>query len=139
MKFRRRSILQALAASALVGSSNAIGQDLDTRIPVARPDTYADIRDGKDWKNPFLTFMPYGIAVRSDALPEGRVTVPLEELRGVLAALPTGAWPYGRVVVASDSSILGSLSDLEPIRRNREAALEVLEALGVRVDLWASP
>jgi hypothetical protein len=50
--------------------------------------------------------------------------------------LPTSAWPYGRVVVASDVGLRqAGFSDGPAINRNRHAAVEILAGLSVDV-VW---
>lgn len=123
------------ASTATVQSSQA----LNPRIPVAIRAMYDDIRDGRDWLNPKITIRAEGVAVESSGLAGTRRTVPVEELRVLLASLPVTAWPYGRVIMASDTGLRqGDGSDDEAIRRNHEAAQEVLDELDVRVEWWPS-
>lgn len=106
----------------------AFAQGLDARIPAAQLDAYREIRDARRWRNPWLVFRPSGIEVVSTAIPDGRIIVPVEQLRAVLVELPISTWPYGRVVAGSDIGIIG---DPEPIRQNREAAEAILDALDI--------
>jgi hypothetical protein len=132
----------SLLAITIAASCGPVGQgqrELDSRIPPLARAMYEDIRDGKDWLNPKITIRAEGVEVESSAIPEGRRTVPVSELHDLLVALPTTAWPYGRVVVASDIGIRrGDRSDDGPIRRNHEAAQEILDGLAVRVEWWPS-
>ncbi len=112
---------------------------LDPRIPAADPAKYRSIRDAKDWLNPFLIVHGNGVWAISQAIPSGRKFVSTHELRRMLVGLPVGAWPYGRVVAASDAGIrAGDGSDDEPIKRNHETVQDILKGLGVRVEWWPS-
>lgn len=112
-------------------------QRLDPRIQAADRTKYKDIRDAKDWLNPKMLVAADGIQVVSSALPGGRKTVTSDELRRVLIDLPLTAWPYGRVVLASDPSVRrADLSDDEAIRRNHDSVETILKALDVVGDWW---
>jgi hypothetical protein len=72
----------------------------------------------------------------------GRKTVPNTELRALLVSLPVSAWPYGRVVVASDLGLRAvNGSDDQPIKRNHDAAEQILKAdlSGDQVHLLVPP
>jgi hypothetical protein len=112
---------------------------LNPRIPAAIHASYQDIRDAQEWLNPKITIRAEGIEVESAGIPNGRKTVPADEFRNLLISLPVRAWPYGRVVLASDiGPRRADRSDDEPIRRNHEAAEKILEALDVKIDWWPS-
>jgi hypothetical protein len=134
----RSGILLAVVACSSVGWSDVHPQDLDRRIGAPQIEKYRAVRDAREWKNPMVVIRPDSIEVVSEALANGRVTVPVEELRAVLIRLPLSAWPYGRVVGAQDASIIGSRSDLEPIARNHLTAEDLLQGLGVAVWWWPS-
>ena len=85
--------------------SKAPREQLDPRIPAADPAKYSAIRDAKDWLNPKLIVHGNSVWVISEAIPSGRKLVSTDELRRMLVGLPVGAWPYGRVVEASDAGI----------------------------------
>lgn len=85
-----------------------------------------------------MIVIPQGVEVRTSALAGGKTTVRVDELRRVLVGLPVSAWPYGRVVLGTDTGLLGSLDDLVPIRRNHDEAARVLKTLGIEVDWWPS-
>jgi hypothetical protein len=111
---------------------------LDSRIPVADRAKYRSIRDAKDWLNPKLIMLPDGIQVIAAGI-DGRKVVAPEDLRETLLKLPVDAWPYGRVVGASDASIrTGVRRDDERIKRNHDAAEKILKALRVEADWWPS-
>jgi hypothetical protein len=112
---------------------------LDSRIPAADSSQYREIRDAKEWKNPKVTILPTGIEVESEALPSGRKTVGISELRALLIGLPVSAWPYGRVVLATDIGILAAVSrDEAAIRANHQRADAILRQLRIEVEWWPS-
>jgi hypothetical protein len=89
--------------------------------------------------NPIITIRAEGIEVDSRAIPSGRKTVASDQLRTLLLSLPVSAWPYGRVVIASDIGLRQvDRSDEAPIKRNHEVVERVLNALHVEVDWWPS-
>ena len=112
---------------------------MDPRIPAPIAAKYKDIRDAKDWLNPILIIRAEGVEVRSRGLPTGQKTVPLVELRALIIGLPVADWPYGRIVLAQDSSLRqADRSDDQPIKQNHDAGERILKALGVTVDWWPS-
>ena len=60
-----------------------------------------------------------------------------QEVIAYLEKLPSVAWPYGLVVAVSENGVRARGDDA-PIRRNREELVRLLEAAGVRVELWPS-
>jgi hypothetical protein len=54
-----------------------------------------------------------------------------------LEKLPSRAWPYGLVVAVQENGVRAPGDD-EPIRRNKEELVRLLEAAGVKVELWPS-
>jgi hypothetical protein len=76
----------------------AQARHLDPRIGAAKPRMYQSIRDGQDWRNPYLVIRPEGVEVVTKGLPTGD-TVAVGDLERTLIELPLSAWPYGRVVV----------------------------------------
>lgn len=112
---------------------------LNPKIPPAIAAKYKGIRDARDWRNPMVIVRAEGIELVSTAIPNGRKTVPLSELRDLLISLPVSAWPYGRVVLASDLGLRrGDRSDDAPIERNHAAAEKILKGLDIVVDWWPS-
>lgn len=63
--------------------------------------------------------------------------ISLEELPQALTALPKTTWPYGRVITVEDAPAR-SWRDRVQIRRNEEAALKVLDDMGVVAYEWPS-
>ena len=139
VKFHGVTLPVAIAVFGSLGADELKAQELDRRIPAAIVDAYEEIRDAQEWRNPAVVIRREGIEVVSDAILGGRVTVTADSLSRVLAELPVGAWPYGRVVIATDIGIRdGNGSDEEPIRRNHEAAQVILGDLNIEVNWWAS-
>lgn len=142
-----RSFL-ALATAAAVGSFASTGarasspqtrDGMDSRIPAPIPAKYKDIRDAKHWLNPIVTIRAEGIEMVSQHLPNGRKTVPVAALRDLVIGLPVAAWPYGRVVLASEIGIRrGDGNDDQAIKQNHDAADRILKALDITVDWWPS-
>jgi hypothetical protein len=120
-------------------SAKLESQCLDARIPAAIHAKYKNIRDAKDWRNPKFTIRDDGVEVVSGAVRGGRKIVQSGELRGFLVGLPVKAWPYGRVVLASDTGLReADRRDENSIRENRVRTETILKALGIEVDWWPS-
>ena len=132
----RLGIPIAASVCLLFGPTVLRAQDLDPRIAAPRVETYRAIRDAREWQNPYLVVHAASIEVVASGIPNGRITVPVDELRAVLVRLPVSAWPYGRVVGLQNASIISGITDLDPIARNRRAAEEVLEALDITASWW---
>ena len=62
----------------------------------------------------------------------------LSDLPDALTALPTQAWPYGRVVAVAEAPTQNKTVRPE-IRRKVEATILTLNDLGIVVDEWAGP
>ena len=60
-----------------------------------------------------------------------------QEVIAYLEKLPSVAWPYGLVIAVSENGVRAPGDDVL-IRRNREELVRLLEAAGVRVELWPS-
>ncbi len=102
------------------------------QIPPADPQKYADMRDLKNWRNPYLIIKPNGVALLDVANHEEHL-LKTEELPEALADLPPSAWPYGRIVVVSDPGA-GSPNDLVPIRKNRGIVAGTLESMHILIN-----
>jgi hypothetical protein len=111
---------------------------LSPKIPPPDPRKYVDIRDGKDWRNPFLAINRDGVSLMVKAVSVNEwKEVPLEKLADTLIALPTEAWPYGRVIGVMESGVR-SLNDDESIKRNKAETEKILKSLGLTVNWWPS-
>ncbi len=125
------------------------------QIPLPTKSLYIDIHDPAAWDNPFLSVGPDTISLRillPDANPtpagQGDMLRPkaarrqqLElrpsDLDKAIAAIPAGAWPYGRVIAVAESPSAAP-KDRPRVRRNVEAAIKQLNDLGVVVEEWPS-
>jgi hypothetical protein len=109
---------------------------LSSRIPKPDPNKYQVIRDGKDWRNPYLVVRPEGIEIYRITPPAQGV--PVESVLDILKHLPDSAWPYGLVVVVSDVGVLSSRKDVPRINANRSKLMKTLKRQGIAVELWPS-
>lgn len=109
---------------------------LDSRIPAPAPSIYKDVRDARDWRNPYLVVGASSIDLKATGISATK-TIALDELAKALIALPAGSWPYGRVIAAQGNSI-GSGSDFELINENKKMVEQVCQSPGVAVDWWLS-
>lgn len=125
------------------------------QVPVPTKSLYIDIHDPSQWANPFLSVGSDVINLRilmGDANPSSvgqgtllrpvsarRQELPLRpsDLGKAVAAIPAGAWPYGRVVALAESSAADP-KERAMVRRNVEAAIKQLNDLGVVVEEWPS-
>lgn len=123
------------------------------QIPLPTKSLYIDIHEPSAWENPFLAVGPDMITLRilqPDANPnpagEGNLLRPkaarVEELQlspgdlgKAIAAIPAGAWHYGRVIAVAESSTAAP-KDRPKVRRNVETAIQQLNDLGVVVEEW---
>jgi hypothetical protein len=111
-----------------------IKERIPARISPADPGKYRNVQDASDWNNPFLVITSDGFNLRFHG---GQMHGPLSTLAQTVVGLPDSAWPYGRVVAASESG-LQSIHGSGLIKRNREEANKILKELGVTVDWWPS-
>jgi hypothetical protein len=125
------------------------------QIPLPTKSLYIDIHDPSQWANPFLAVGADTVTLRivnADANPspvgQGTLLRPaaarrqelelrLSDLGTAVAAIPSGAWPYGRVIAVAESASVES-KDRPRVRRNLEAVIRQLNDLGVVVEEWPS-
>jgi len=125
------------------------------QIPLPTKSLYIDIHDPTQWANPFLVVGADTIALRvilADANPspvgQGTLLRPvaarrqqlelhLSDLDAAVAAIPAGAWSYGRVIAVAESTS-SAPKDRPRVRRNLEAVIRQLNDLGVVVEEWPS-
>jgi hypothetical protein len=125
------------------------------QIALPTKSLYIDIHDPAQWVNPFLSVGADTIGLRiimSDANPspvgQGTMLRPvaarrqelelrLSDLNSAVAAIPEGAWPYGRVIAVAESPSAAA-KDRPRVRRNVEAVIRQLNDLGVVVEEWPS-
>jgi hypothetical protein len=142
--------VSAFAASqqrAMVASAH---QQLNL-IPPPSKNLYMAVHSLSEWQNPYLTIQPDMVTVHvllADANPStfdaGGVLRPVgarrqdlevrvEDLPAALDAIPATSWPYGRVLAVEEAHNIPA-AGLPPVRRNMEAAIQILNDLGVVVD-----
>ena len=120
-------------ASVGLASARPVREPLQKRIPKPNPAKYREVRDAKDWKNPYLIVHPAGVEIVGATSTEPGVAI--ESIGAALERLPRSAWPYGLVVAVQDVSVQAT-GDAPRIRANREKLLQILKQLGVAVDFW---
>lgn len=121
-------------------------------IPLPTKSMYADVHETSDWANPYLSVGANTISLRitlADANPsnvgEGTMLRPSAarrqelqlrpaELAKAVAAIPTSAWRYGRVIAIAESA--AAPRDRPLVRRNLEAAIQQLNDMGIVVEEW---
>ena len=112
---------------------------LKVRIPPAKHNVYDVIRDGREWKNPYLIVSEDGIEVRKTGDDYTARIVPVAEVIDFLENLPKAAWPYGLIVAVQDNGICCRYSDGDARKRdNRLDLLGRLKREGIPVSLWPS-
>ncbi len=125
------------------------------QVPLPTKSLYIDIHEPSQWVNPFLSVGSDVITLRvlmADANPssvgQGTLLRPVAarrqelqlrppDLEKAVAAIPAGAWPYGRVIALAESSTAAP-KERPLVRRNVEAAIKQLNDLGVVVEEWPS-
>jgi hypothetical protein len=123
------------------------------QIPPPSKNRYLSVHTKEAYGNPFLVVHPQTMTVTilyRDQDPNGfngggllrpakarkqEVDVRPADLPEALASLSPDVWPYGRVV-AIEESPTAPKAERVAIRRNVEAAIQVLNDLGVVVDEW---
>ena len=128
-----RILLFLLAISSCISAQSKV--PLRQRVPEADPSKYRQVRDGKEWKNPYLVVRRDGLEIIGFTSAEP--AIPLDSIGAELERLPASAWPYGLVVAVQDVSI-GSAADWPHVHSNRAKLLEILKKLGVKAELWPS-
>lgn len=124
-----------LTAISLLLLSCAEVPRLDSSIGAPKTESYVDVRDARDWRNPFLVVAREGVRLKLQGQPDRLVTV--SDLNQTLASLPVSFWPYGRVVAISEIS-LRSPDDDRAIAEHLTRTLEVLRAMGIMANRWPS-
>jgi len=141
MKYLRRSIL-AVAIALLASCAKppeapeepaASAEVRIQQIPPADPQKYADVRDMKTWRNPYLIVRVDGVGLLDVRNNEQQIVDP-DKLPEALARLPMSAWPYGRVVAIQEISAASSEEDKAKLRKNRALAAGALESMKVLIN-----
>ncbi|MGB6744045.1 MAG: hypothetical protein WBE38_10315 [Terracidiphilus sp.] len=125
------------------------------QIPLPTKSLYVDVHEPSQWTNPFLSVGPdtinlrilmadanpstvgQGTLLRTEAARRQELELRPEDLANAIAAIPPGAWRYGRVIAIAESP-LAAPADRPKVRRNVEAAIKQLNDLGVVVEEWPS-
>jgi hypothetical protein len=101
-------------------------------IPAADPTKYPPFSNMSGWKNPYLIVRDDGIGFLDLANREIHLLKP-EEVQAELVALPSSAWPYGRVVLVTEAVPKApSEQTKEDVRKNRALLLGTLKELDVQ-------
>ena len=144
---------QKQKAQVLMKKENSARDEID-QIPPPSKVRYLSVHSADGWANPFLTIHRDTIEMRI-IFPESTgsqfdggssmlhpaaarkqvVDVRLADLPDALSAIPAFAWPYGRVVAVQESAA-AARQDRAQVRRTEEAAMQMLNDLGVVVDEW---
>lgn len=123
------------------------------QIPLPTKSLYVDVHEPGAWANPFLSVdagmlnlrvtmadanpsnLGAGTMLRPDAARRQEIQLRPGDLAEALAALPAGAWRYGRVIAVAESP-LASRKDRPAVRRNVESVIQQLNDLGIVVEEW---
>lgn len=112
-------------------------QFLSPEIRLPSKDKYKDVRDAKDWMNPYLQACNHSVIVYLRALKPQPETVSIENVRRGLLDVAVEAWPYGRVVALQSCSI--GVPGGQQAQRDEMMQLEsILTSLGLTIDRWPS-
>lgn len=114
-------------------SSPATADARIEQIPAADPQKYGGTRDVKSWRNPYLVVKNDGIWLVDVTNNEER-PLDADHVLSSLAALPTSAWPYGRVVAVQEVGKPSSDADRAALRRNRAILAGTLESAKVLIN-----
>ena len=141
----RKNLLIALALSLLLGACSSKEKSppapdaaaLLQTIPTADSGKYERIHDMRSWRNPYLIIRNDGVGLL-DPADNAEIVLKPEELLAALARLPSSAWPYGRVVAASENGVRNSEQDGIAIRRNKGIVGGILEGAHIAVE-WVPP
>jgi hypothetical protein len=121
------------------------------KIPRADPAKYADSRDKKSWRNPYLVVRSDGVGLLTGVTANEEQVLKPEEVLDALARLPLTAWPYGRIAAVlvldataspaqSSGQSAGQISETEKIalRRNRGTVTGALQRAQIEI-VWMQP
>jgi len=133
--------MASMSLTACSHESTATTPDPQTvlqAIPAADSVKYSQLKDLKNWKNPYLIVRIDGVALL-DAADNAEIHLKPEELLPTLAKLPPSNWPYGRVVAATENGVVTSEQDRVAIRRNKGIIGGLLESAHIAVKWVPSP
>ena len=142
-------------AQLLAKKENADRDEVNL-VPPPSKGRYLSVHSADGWANPFLTVHRDTVELRimfppstgspvdggssllhPAAARKQTVDVRLNDLPDALAAIPSYAWPYGRVVAVEESEA-AKRQDRAQVRRTEETTMKVLNDLGIVVDEWNS-
>jgi hypothetical protein len=102
-------------------------------IPAPDPSKYPNFSDMTAWKNPYLVVREDGIGFVDLSNREIHI-LKQEEIPAELVALPSSAWPYGRVVLVAQAVPKNPSEQAKAeMRKNRALLLGTLKELDVQV------
>lgn len=119
-------------------------------VPPPMKSRYMAVHDEGSWQNPLITVQPGMLQLQvtvADANPspigaggmlrpvrarEQELNISLNKLGDAMTAIPTSAWPYGRVVAMDEARKTPKKAEPQ-VRRNMEAAIGELNDLGIVV------
>jgi len=125
-------------------------------IPPPSKTRYMSVRTLTSWENPYLTVQGDMVSLHvlmADAntsdLGQGGLLRPvgarrrnldirLSDLPTALNAIPTGSWPYGRVIAVEEAHGVPPAARAQ-VRRNVESVYKTLGDLGIVVYEWNEP
>jgi hypothetical protein len=135
-------------------SEQASDRELLDQIPPPAKSRYMAIRTKASWDNPFLVVASKTVSLRvmnpappqSRLIPGGDMMQPvsarknilelrLSDLPEALASVPESDWPYGRVIAVEEDPSEVRANRVQ-VRRNVEAAMQMLNTLGVVAYEW---
>jgi len=99
-------------------------------IPAPDPSQYPNFSDMTGWKNPYLVVREDGIGFVDLSNREIHI-LKQEEIPAELVALPSSAWPYGRVVLVAQAAPKNPSEQTKAdLRKNRALLLGTLKEFG---------
>jgi hypothetical protein len=102
-------------------------------IPAPDPSKYPNFSDLTGWKNPYLVVREDGIGFVDVSNREIHI-LKQEEIPAELVALPSSAWPYGRIVLVAQAVPKNPSEQTKAdLRKNRALLLGTLKELDVQV------
>lgn len=107
-------------------------EELLQAIPAADPAQYEQVRNMKEWRNPYLIVRKDGVAL-FDSADSAEIILKPDDVLAALAKLPASNWPYGRVVAATEGGVRASDEDGIAIRRNKGIVGGMLEGAHIAV------
>ncbi len=144
---------QKQQAQVFAKKENDARDEVD-QIPPPSKERYLSVHSSDGWVNPFLTIHRDTVELRiifpqttggpidggssllhPASARKQTVDVRLADLPEALAAIPSYAWPYGRVIAVQESAA-AARQDRAQLRRTEESTMQILNDLGVVIDEW---